>query len=102
MSLLFRSSDHWILVPLRRWYRLVIDPLGGADFIHRVRLSSGQHCSPAIHSVGHLVTTVSSSDMSYQQLTWNWEKVETKDSKQSWVTGIQVGRRHTKKPPVEE
>ncbi|KAG6470248.1 hypothetical protein ZIOFF_071312 [Zingiber officinale] len=30
---------------------------------------SGQHCSPAIHSVGHLVTTVSSSDMSYQQLT---------------------------------
>ncbi|KAG6517936.1 hypothetical protein ZIOFF_021336 [Zingiber officinale] len=33
---------------------------------------SGQHCSPAIHSVSHLVTTVSSSDMSYQQLTWNW------------------------------
>ncbi|KAG6506507.1 hypothetical protein ZIOFF_031831 [Zingiber officinale] len=64
-----RNSDHWILVPLHRWYRLVIDPLGGTDFIHRIRLSSGQHCSPAIHSVGHLVTTVSFSDMSYQQFT---------------------------------
>ncbi|KAG6536814.1 hypothetical protein ZIOFF_001883 [Zingiber officinale] len=31
--------------------------------------SFGQHCSPAIHSVGHLVTTVSFSDISYQQLT---------------------------------